>query len=254
MPTAIPWTDETWNPMHGCTQISDGCKNCYAKTMAETRLRGKFGYPKKEPFKVVTNKAKLTEPHQWARGRFVFVCSMGDLYHDDVPFDFIADVYSVMNQCPHHVFQMLTKRPKRMYNVTAKLRKMGRPAGPHIWHGCTIEDLKQKKRAKWLRKIPGIRFISIEPMLTGVDVREFLEGDDKIHWVIAGCEKIRRSPGRPAKLDWFRALRDQCAAAGTPFHLKQVVVNGRVKSDPILDGRTHVERPQPLIGYAGGAS
>jgi len=246
MPTKIPWTDETWNPMHGCTQISEGCQNCYAKTMAETRLRGKAGYPKDEPLRVVCVKTKLTEPHNWRRGRFVFVCSMGDLFHDEVPFDFIADVYSVMNQSPQHVFQVLTKRPKRMANVVGRLKKMGRPAGPHIWHGVTVESLRYKSRIKWLQKIPGIRFVSIEPMLTGVDMREFLEGDKRIHWVIAGCEKIRRSPGRPAPMDWFRALRDQCEAADVPFHLKQAVVNGRVKNDPILDGKTHVERPKPL--------
>lgn len=250
MSTKIPWTDETWNPVTGCSRVSEACDNCYAKALAEgPRLRGRFGYPEDEPFRVTLHHDKLTRPHNWKKRRYIFPCSMGDLFHDDVPFDFIADIYSVMNQTPQHVYQVLTKRPKRMYKIYRKLLGMGRPPGPHIWHGATVE-LNQyvQRRLRYVVRIPGITFVSCEPLLGNVNLISagYLQGDETIDWIIAGCEKIRQSPGRPTPLDHFRVLRDQCAATKTPFWLKQAVVNGRVKNNPVLDTKTHIERPEPI--------
>ncbi len=120
MSTKIEWTNEVWNPISGCTKVSDGCKNCYAERMAK-RLAGRFGYPEGDPFKVTLHPSKLNEPIKWKKPRRIFVNSMSDLFHEDVPFEFISDVFMVMALNQHHIFQILTKRPDRMLEYFKKV-------------------------------------------------------------------------------------------------------------------------------------
>jgi len=250
MSTRIPWAQETWNPITGCTQISDACLNCYAKTLAETRLRGRAGYSKATPFKPRKHRGRLHDPFNWKSGKVIFPVSMGDLYHKDIDDDFIVEIFDTMNRSPQHKYLVLTKRPERALKISKLLRRIGRPSGPHILHGTTIERQKYvKRRLRYLLRIPGTRFISAEPLLEPINVEEFLGVG--IDWVIAGCEKIRRSPGRPISDAALRSLRDQCKRTGVPFFLKQKVINGQVRVMPELDGRIHNAAPEILRSLEG---
>jgi len=192
----IGWTNNTWNPVTGCTQVSPGCDNCYAKRMA-TRLRGRCGYPADDPFRLTLHPSSLTNPLRWRKPRRVFVCSMGDLFHADVPDEMIAMVFAVMCLCPQHTFQVLTKRPGRMRqflsrgyaDVCAAIHALGidlnklpyyplkidDPGGwplPNVWLGVTAENQEQAAaRIHLLLRTPAaVRFVSVEPMLGAVDL------------------------------------------------------------------------------------
>jgi protein gp37 len=262
MPTTIEWTGETWNSVTGCTKISAGCQNCYAERMAK-RLRGRFGYHDDEPFRVTVHEKKLDQPLRWRKPRHVFVCSMGDLFHPDVPVEAIDKIVSVMAACPQHTFQILTKRPDRMRDYVDDMMRVipgsGRdldlwdfwrcqtvshdheqPALPvaNLWLGVSAEGQEQAQaRIPALLETPAaVRFVSVEPMLGPVDLREVEgpEGDrlgdslialggagtpTGIDWVICGGES---GPGaRPMHPDWARSLRDQCVGAHVPFFFKQ---------------------------------
>ena len=182
----IEWTDATWSPVTGCTPISEGCENCYARRMAK-RLRGRCGYPTDEPFKVTLHPERLEEPLKWKKPRRVFVCSMGDLFHEDVPDEFIYEIWDVMVQSKQHTFLVLTKRPDRMksfiekvmcnrmdYALTfggtpegKKARKWAQKPVQNVWLGVTAENQEQAdKRIPILLQIPAtVRFVSVEPML-----------------------------------------------------------------------------------------
>lgn len=216
--SAIEWTNATWNPVTGCTKISSGCNNCYAFTFAE-RWRGVSGHPYEHGFDVQLRPERLDLPFEWERPRMIFVNSMSDLYHEKVPDEFVGRVFSTMNRSPHHIFQVLTKRAKRLLDVSQRLDWT-----PNIWQGVSVESSAYRWRIDALRKVPAkVRFLSLEPLIDSAGKLD-LHG---IHWVIAGGES---GPGaRPMKLEWAIEVRDQCRAAGVPFFFKQF---GTLASNP----------------------
>ena len=257
----IEWTDVTWNPVTGCTKISPGCANCYAERMSK-RLAGRCGYPKDNPFAVTLHPDKLSEPLRWKKPRRVFVCSMGDLFHEDVPAWFIDDVIDICDRVSQHTFLILTKRIERAYGYfdsTSNRVEAFEKAG--CWLGVTAENQEQAdKRIPILRQIPAaVRFVSVEPMLGPVDMTQAMYGPEPkgmnwfgftdgfgyeahIHWIICGSES---GPGaRPAEMRWARDLKDQCQGAAVPFFLKQMPVGGKLVKMPALDGRIWNEYPE----------
>jgi protein gp37 len=240
--TGIEWTDSTWNPVTGCTRVSAGCDNCYALTLAH-RLLGDH-YRRRvpandtvenrlDPFAVRLWADRVEEPLRWHGPRMVFVNSMGDLFHRDVPEEFIRAVFDVMLRADHHVYQVLTKRPARMLRFLTRNRDLfaGNIAPPHIWLGTSIENQLVAYRATHLRKVPAeVRFLSCEPLLGPIEVD--LTG---IHWVIAGGES--GAVHRPMCLEWARLIRDQCVMRGVPFFFKQVGGRTPKAGGRQLDGR-----------------
>lgn len=241
MLTKIEWAEETWNPVTGCTPVSAGCENCYARRMA-TRLRGRHGYPADDPFKVTLHPDRMEQPLRWRIARRVSVCSMGDLFHEDVRDYQFYQVYEVMERCSHHTFLLLTKRPEIAKAVLTRYEGRTWPL-PNVWLGVTAEDqTAADERIPILLKIPAaVRFVSVEPMLGPVRIKTERELHEDaagmnldpmffsfnginangigVDWVICGGES---GPGaRPMHPDWARSLRDQCEAAGTPFFFKQ---------------------------------
>jgi protein gp37 len=238
--TKIEWTEYSWNPVSGCTPISEGCQNCYAKRMAN-RLRGRCGYPADEPFKVTLHKDRLEEPLRWKKPRRVFVCSMGDLFHEDVPRWMRFEVMDIILQAKQHTFLILTKRPANMKEFFEwYYSKAGRTIETikNLWLGVTAENQQRAdERIPILLQIPAaVRFVSVEPMLGPVDL-SLSDGVDlsmsvgtglkpgksylinSLDWVICGGET---GPGaRPMHPDWVRNLRNQCQEAGVPFFFKQ---------------------------------
>jgi len=233
--TKIEWTETTWNPLTGCTPISPGCAHCYARRMAQ-RLAGRCGYPAApHEFEVTLHPERLSEPLGWKKPRRVFVCSMGDLFHESVPFEYIARVYGVMTLNQQHTFQVLTKRPYRAVDFIhwAEDRyKFARTPPPNIWLGATIENQEQAdKRIPVLLQIPAaVRFVSVEPLLGPVYPLD--PQGVRLDWVICGGET---GPGaRPMHPDWARSLRDQCAVAGVPFFFKKMGSAWRGETPPDL--------------------
>jgi protein gp37 len=345
MGTKIEWVKnsdgsqgKTWNPVTGCTKISPGCLNCYAERMSK-RLAGRCGYPADEPFRVTRHHERLEEPLRWRKPQMVFVCSMGDLFHDDVPDGFIMDVWRIMGRCQQHTFQILTKRPERMKAwferwadaegdnmefigargpVEIRMKHKSQramlfaemldgwgapPEGcayplydwaegvqrwptvlPNVWLGVTVEDQQRAdKRIPLLLQTPAaVRFVSVEPMLSSVNLRGYLmQGTDPgkcancgkghgfsrcpnygginttdneynctqfkrqnfaIHQVIVGCESGPKR--RHTDIAWIRSLRDQCVAADVPFFLKQMDVGDQLVKMPELDGRVWADVPE----------
>ena len=231
--SAIEWTDATWNPVRGCTKISPGCKHCYAETFAE-RFRGVPGHPFEQGFDLRFVPEALKLPLQWKRGRFVFVNSMSDLFHEDIPLDYIQRVFSVMRAASQHQFQVLTKRAERLAELAANIE-----FAPNIWMGVSVENAAYAKRIDHLRRVPAhIRFLSVEPLLGPIDDLS-LEG---IHWVIVGGESGRRA--RPMAPEWVRSIRDQCKGAKVPFFFKQWGGVFKSRTGRELDGRTWDEMPK----------
>jgi protein gp37 len=211
----IEWTEKTWNPITGCTKISEGCKHCYAERMSK-RLAGRCGYDKDEPFKVTYHPDKLDEPLRWRKPSKIFVCSMGDLFHEGVDDGFLCRIFDVMAVAEHHTFLILTKRPNRMREFFARCVHGN---FQNIWLGVTAENQQRAdERIPILLQIPAAkRFVSVEPMLGPIELR-LVGGPGDLDWVICGGET---GPGaRPMHPDWVRSLRDQCVRAGTPFFFK----------------------------------
>jgi protein gp37 len=233
----IEWTDATWNPMRGCTKISPGCKHCYAETFAE-RFRGVKGHPFEFGFDFRLVPEKLGDPIRWSTPRRIFVNSMSDLFHEEVPDEYIEKVCRVMLAANWHTYQILTKRASRMSQLLqSKLRVAA--AAPHIWWGTSVEDRTHGlPRIKLLRDArPQVAFLSIEPLLE--DLGRFdLTG---IHWVIVGGESGPRA--RPVEEDWVRSIRAQCRRAGVPFFFKQWGGVRKSAAGRELDGRTYDEFP-----------
>jgi protein gp37 len=232
--TAIQWTESTWNPLTGCTQISPGCANCYAKTLAK-RLHA-MGNPRyKEEFKLTLHDDLVTLPLKWKSSRIIFVNSMSDLFHDDVPLDFIKRVFETMNKASHHTFQVLTKRHERLADIAEKGEVTWTS---NIWQGVSIENNRFALRADYLRKVPAtVRFLSCEPLLTALPDLKL----DNIHWVIAGGESgIKR---RPVNLDHLRQVRNLCLEAGVPFFLKQIGGVRPTSGGKMLDGQEWQNMP-----------
>ena len=230
MPTKIEWCEESWNPITGCTPISEGCVHCYARRMAQ-RLKGRYGYPEDDPFRVTFHPDKLDEPLKWKKPRMIFVCSMGDLFHEDVPYHWITNILNIAHICYRHTFLILTKRPQNAVEYFKKRLSMW--PFRNVWLGVTAENQQRAdERVPILLQIPAAkRFVSIEPMLGPVDVSYPLNGGPEqngygewyqtfppLDWVILGGET---GPGaRPMHPDWARSVRDQCQAADVPFFFK----------------------------------
>lgn len=242
--SAIEWTDATWNPVTGCSKVSPGCAHCYAARFAE-RFRGVPGHPFERGFDLVLRPERLGQPLAWRRPRRIFVNSMSDLFHRDVPDDFIAAVFATMERAPWHVFQVLTKRSARMRRFLAA-RYGGRAAPPHIWCGVSIEDRARLFRLRDLQASPaGLRFLSLEPLLEDLGALD-LAG---IGWVIVGGES---GPGaRPLDPSWVRRVRDACVAARVPFFFKQWGGRTPTAGGRTLDGRLWDELPaRPAFAIA----
>lgn len=206
----IQWTDKVWNPVTGCTKTSPACKNCYAETMAR-RLKAMGQRKYIAGFEVMTHHDALSEPLRWKKPKFVFVCSMGDLFHTDVPFEFIAEVFTVMAATPHHTYLMLTKRPERMLEFAES-----HTWPVNVWAGTSVENNDYVHRADLLRQVPApVRFISAEPLLGPLPDLDL----DGIDWLIVGGES---GPGwRPMDVNWARDLRNRCIDEGVAFFFKQ---------------------------------
>ncbi len=238
--STIEWTDATWNPVRGCTKITPGCAHCYAETFAE-RFRGVPGHAYERGFDLRVVPEKLDEPLSWRRSRMIFVNSMSDLFHKDVPDDYIARVAQTMVRAPWHTFQVLTKRAERLRDLLAG--KLAFAAHmPHIWWGVSVENRKHGvPRIAQLQAAPAaVRFLSIEPLLESVYPVN-LRG---IAWVIVGGES---GPGaRPMEAAWVREIREQCLKARVPFFFKQWGGVRKGLTGRKLDGRTWDEMPPML--------
>lgn len=230
--SAIEWTDATWNPVTGCTKISPGCKNCYAHRMAR-RLHAMGQTRYRNNFAVTLQPDVLDQPLRWTQPRKIFVNSMSDLFHPDVPLEFIHSVFDVMGKAYWHTFQILTKRPERLLDLAGKLSWHS-----NIWLGVSVENTDYAYRIEHLQKVPAaVRFLSVEPLL-GPIPRLPLQG---IHWVIVGGES---GPGaRHIDPRWVRKIRDRCIAQGVPFFFKQWGGKRKKLTGRVLDGRTWNEMP-----------
>lgn len=253
--TTIEWAEVNWNPVLGCTKVSEGCRNCYALTMSarianmayrklqkgEKVTERQAAYMKVVVFDAIEDKyiAKWTdkliplwtsvdEPFAWAEPRVVFVNSMSDLFHPDVPDIFIKRIFEVMNQCPQHIFQILTKRPERVAAMSKELEW-----GQNIWMGTSVEDVRVTKRISALKKTRAkVKFLSVEPLLGPIQ-RLPIAG---INWVIVGGES--GAGARPMQADWVRDLRDRCVDRGVAFFFKQW---GKLANNPDPDDPTAKE-------------
>ena len=233
----IEWTDATWNPVRGCTKISPGCKHCYAESFAE-RFRGVPGHPYEQGFDLRLVPDKLSDPLRWTTPKRVFVNSMSDLFHEEVPDRYILAVAQVMKLANWHTFQVLTKRSERMRDLlNGPLRVFADE--PHIWWGVSVEDRQYGVfRVEHLHATPAaVRFLSIEPLLEELGALD-LAG---ISWVIVGGES---GPGaRPLHPSWVASIRDQCIQANIPFFFKQWGGVHKRQTGRQLDGRTYDEMP-----------
>ena len=230
--SSIEWTDATWNPVTGCTKISPGCKHCYAERMAK-RLKAMRQRNYANGFEVTLQPHMLDLPLKWRRPSQVFVNSMSDLFHKDVPADYIKMVFDVMQRADWHQYQVLTKRSERLRELAPQLRWE-----PQIWRGVSVENEDYLYRVEDLRRTGAhVKFLSVEPLLGSLHALN-LRGID---WVIVGGES---GPGaRPMQTDWVREIRDRCLRTNVPFFFKQW--GGAVKSRTgrLLDGRTWDEMP-----------
>jgi protein gp37 len=236
--SSIEWTDATWNPVRGCTKISPGCKHCYAETFAE-RFRGVKGHPYERGFDLRLVPEKLAEPLRWSTPRMIFVNSMSDLFHEDVPDSYIAKVAEVMSQANWHIFQVLTKRSERMKKLLeTSLRAYAMKK--HIWWGVSVEDKKYGiPRIEHLRTSPAaIRFLSIEPLLEDIGKVSL----KNISWVIVGGESGPKA--RPIRPEWIISIRNQCRAAKVPFFFKQWGGRNKKRAGRILEGTTYDQFPE----------
>jgi protein gp37 len=233
----IEWTESTWNPVTGCSKISEGCKNCYAERMA-LRLRAAGSPNYANGFAVTLHPHVLEIPLRWKQPRSIFVNSMSDLFHKDVPFDFISKVFDVMCRASRHRFQILTKRSGRLLKLSSKL-----PWPENVWMGVTVENADHTSRISNLRETDAAtKFVSFEPLLGPIPNID-LEGVD---WVIVGGESGPKA--RPMKPEWPTDIRDQCLSAHVPFFFKQWGGVNKKKSGRILDGRTWDAMPTSIQG------
>lgn len=236
--SAIEWTDATWNPVRGCTKISSGCAHCYAETFAE-RFRGVPGHPYEQGFDLRLVPEKLTQPLLWRQPKMVFVNSMSDLFHEEVPDEYIVKVARVMQLASWHTYQVLTKRSERLRDLL-KTRLRFVAEEPHIWWGVSVENRKQGlPRMDHLRAAPAaVRFLSVEPLLESLGRIDLSE----IDWVIVGGES---GPGaRPIEESWVLEIRDQCRRARVPFFFKQWGGRQKSRTGRALEGRTYDEVPR----------
>jgi protein gp37 len=245
--TSIEWTDATWNPVAGCTVLTAGCTNCYAMRMAARLeamgvekyqgLTRKSGGRAKWTGKITLDRKALSAPAAWAKPRRVFVNSMSDLFHSDVPADFIADVWRVMADTPRHTYQILTKRPDRMMEIVPALAKL-----PNVWLGTSVEDSRVLHRIDELRQVPAtIRFVSFEPLIGSVAGADLAD----IHWAIVGGESGPKA--RDMDPVWVSEIERTCRRDGSAFFFKQWGGRNKKATGRTLNGRTYDEMPSAQI-------
>lgn len=231
--SGIEWTDATWNPVTGCSKISTGCKNCYALRTSH-RLKAMGSYRYRNAFDVTTHEDVLKEPLRWKKPKKIFVNSMSDLFHEDIPLDFIKKVFDIMNQAEHHIFQILTKRPGIAVQYAKEFNWTD-----NIWMGTSVEKKGLIWRVDEVKKVPAhIKFLSCEPLLGPLPALP-LEGID---WVIVGGESGPKA--RECREDWVTDVRDQCLESNTPFFFKQWGGTRKKKTGRVLEGRTWDEMPR----------
>lgn len=265
--TAIGWTDATWNPVTGCSKVSPGCEHCYAEAVSH-----RFGWTtqpwtlRNAAANVQLHPERLMHPLRWQAPRKVFVNSMSDLFHPAVPDAFLNEVFAVMAEASHHIFQVLTKRPERMRDFMQDVWTCQHEPLPNVWLGVSCEDQRRaQERIPLLLQTPAaLRFLSCEPLLGPLDLTDFQPFHETcycqeepdgcqprfaigcpetgIDWVIVGAESGPQA--RPMDEDWVRSLRDQCQDAGVPFFFKQRATDkGHKLVAPLLDGRQWLEYP-----------
>jgi protein gp37 len=233
--SSIEWTESTWNPVTGCTKISAGCAHCYAERMAK-RLQAMGQGRYHNGFRVTLQPDVLDLPLHWKRPRMIFVNSMSDLFHKDVPTTFISKCFAVMQQASHHTFQVLTKRAGRALELARHL-----PWANNIWMGTTVENADYTHRVDALIRIPAaVRFLSLEPLLGPIPRLPLKD----IHWVIVGGES--GPAARPIDPSWVLQIRNQCTAHNVPFFFKQWGGIHKSRSGRELEGRVWEQRPVPL--------
>lgn len=240
--TKIEWTESTWNPLTGCTPISPGCLNCYAERMAK-RLQAMGNPTYANGFKLTIHRHLLELPLKWKKPRIIFVNSMSDLFHHDVPFDFIQKTFEVMCSADRHIFQVLTKRSSRLAQLAPKL-----PWAENIWTGVSVENSNYTFRIAHLSDTGAkVKFLSIEPLLGPVPNLNL----QNINWVIVGGESGPRS--RVMRKEWVIDIRDQCQKAGIPFFFKQWGGFNKKKAGRKLEGELWNEMPRvsnsPLLAF-----
>ncbi len=230
--SSIEWTEMTWNPVTGCTKISQGCKHCYAARMAN-RLHAMGSLRYQKGFGLTVHEDLVDLPRKWKQPRTVFVNSMSDLFHEDVPDTFIERVFATMADCPQHTFQVLTKRSERLASLGKRLSWT-----PNIWMGVSVENDAALPRVDHLRNVPAhVRFLSCEPLLGSLDGL-YLDG---LHWVIVGGES---GPGaRPMPAQWVETIRTKCETSSVPFFFKQWGGVRKKTAGRILNGRTFDDMP-----------
>lgn len=228
----IEWTEMTWNPVTGCSKVSQGCKYCYAERMA-ARLKAMRVKHYENGFEVALHEDSLETPFKWKKPRVVFVNSMSDLFHESVPLEFIERVFATMTRCPQHTFQILTKRSERLREVANSLSW---PA--NVWMGVSVEDQRVVSRIENLKYVPAaVRFLSCEPLIGPLNNLS-LNG---IHWVIVGGES---GPGaRPMKEEWVHSILNQCRTNHVPFFFKQWGGVRKHIAGRELNGRTYDAMP-----------
>jgi len=234
--TSIEWTETTWNPVTGCSKISPGCHHCYAERMAK-RLQAMGVRNYRDGFEVRVHEHMLTMPTGWAKPRMVFVNSMGDLFHEEVPVEFIRRVFDVMQRTPRHTYQLLTKRAERLAEIAPSL-----PWPANVWMGVTVEGNEYLRRVEHLTHVPAaVRFLSIEPLLGPLPDLSL----DGVNWMIVGGESGRGA--RPMQKEWALAIRDCCLEKGVPFFFKQWGGTRKKQAGRTLENRTWSQMPPPIV-------
>lgn len=224
--SSIEWTDATWNPVTGCTKISPGCKNCYAERMAK-RLHSMGQDRYRNCFQVTLQHDLINQPQRWTKPKTIFVNSMSDLFHKNVPFSFIQEIFETMKETPWHTYQILTKRAHRLEQIAGKLEW-----SKNVWVGVSVEGQKYTDRIHHLQNVPAhVRFISIEPLVSPINNLSL----DNIDWVIVGGESGPHA--RPLEAEWVRAIRDICLKKHVPFFFKQWGGTRKALTGRILDGK-----------------
>lgn len=228
----IEWTEMTWNPVTGCTKVSQGCKHCYAERMAK-RLTAMGAERYRNGFSVTLHPDLVDIPRGWRLPRVVFVNSMSDLFHDDIPLAYIQRVFATMRDCPRHTFQVLTKRSERLAQLAPHL-----PWPENVWMGVSVEDARVLHRVADLRSVQAkVRFLSLEPLIGPLESLPL----DGIHWVIVGGESGPQA--RPMRKEWVKDILRQCRAAKVPFFFKQWGGTRKDLTGRELNGRTYSEMP-----------
>lgn len=231
--SAIEWTDATWNPVTGCTKVSPGCAHCYAETITLRFKRGGPFLPGKTTIKLHPDRLRL--PLTWKSPRIIFVNSMSDLFHEEVPLRFIKDIFDVMGEAERHTFQVLTKRHERLRDLSNELNWP-----PNVWVGVSVENQYwADRRVPALLDVPAyIRFLSVEPLLKLVDLRSYLK---ELQWVIVGGESGAKA--RPLRAEWVRQIRDDCLDADVRFFFKQWGGRTSKAGGRSIDGQEWDQRP-----------